>query len=622
MGNSAAWVLNGDARDRAGLGEDGTPPAPRDSGGHHRSSPRINGHHTGSHLTSEWVRKGGDEEEKLEIVEFDLDPDPGLPLDTTGSGGEVGDSTQGSKRRVGQERKGDGGASGAPSPNVVYLPNNTRFAVDWAFTKSALQRHTVDTVAELQQVMTDIRWSLAQRHSSPERIHSDAISALSAGEKTRFFRAAWPRIKNAVLVNLEKEFPDGCIELLSSDSFSRRVASSGEFTDATDLILTRSQVYTLNACAFLCLFSPSHVTGSRNTVGAVRHPRFTFADVLMQATKPGVMQEKLRCILYYLSVPVLSDGNVTFRRLRSKLSLVEFDAHVTARSPTTPLVLVRIRNDTRIEDTTSAHLQVDFANKYVGGGALTEGCVQEEIRFMINPECLVSMLVVEPLDTNEALHIIGVHRYSDYTGYGHTFACTPIPPIPSFPTRDNATTIVAMDALPFNANDATPLPMTWSELHHGHSYCHQFTPRLMVRELAKAVTGFDARRLETGISSVASGRWGCGEFNGSVLLKVLLQWIAATLAGHTELKLCMLRPTATFGAGAPDSGADNAAKLIAVFFNRKITAELLWMKLKQFCREHLGRHGDLDERLYQFCRNLRMEDLSNIRVSNNRIPDA
>lgn len=43
----------------------------------------------------------------------------------------------------------------------------------------------------------------------------------------------------------------------------------------------------------------------------------------------------------------------------------------------------------------------------VGGGVLGYGCVQEEIRFAICPELLVSRLFTEQLSHNEALLIIG-----------------------------------------------------------------------------------------------------------------------------------------------------------------------------------------------------------------------
>lgn len=52
-------------------------------------------------------------------------------------------------------------------------------------------------------------------------------------------------------------------------------------------------------------------------------------------------------------------------------------------------------------------LQVDFANKYLGGGVLTHGCVQEEIRFLICPEMIISRLFTEGLEKNESLIMKG-----------------------------------------------------------------------------------------------------------------------------------------------------------------------------------------------------------------------
>ena len=51
--------------------------------------------------------------------------------------------------------------------------------------------------------------------------------------------------------------------------------------------------------------------------------------------------------------------------------------------------------------------QVDFANKFLGGGVLGHGCVQEEIRFLICPEMMVSRLFTEVLDKNECLIMRG-----------------------------------------------------------------------------------------------------------------------------------------------------------------------------------------------------------------------
>lgn len=45
--------------------------------------------------------------------------------------------------------------------------------------------------------------------------------------------------------------------------------------------------------------------------------------------------------------------------------------------------------------------------RYIGGGVLGWGCVQEEIRFIICPELIVACLFTEMLEKNEALIITG-----------------------------------------------------------------------------------------------------------------------------------------------------------------------------------------------------------------------
>ncbi|KAJ0034413.1 hypothetical protein Pint_26039 [Pistacia integerrima] len=74
-----------------------------------------------------------------------------------------------------------------------------------------------------------------------------------------------------------------------------------------------------------------------------------------------------------------------------------------------------------IEDHSTNALQVDFANKYIGGGALHKGYVQEEIGFMINLELIAGMLFLPSMVDNEAIEIVGVERFSDYNGYASSF---------------------------------------------------------------------------------------------------------------------------------------------------------------------------------------------------------
>lgn len=79
------------------------------------------------------------------------------------------------------------------------------------------------------------------------------------------------------------------------------------------------------------------------------------------------------------------------------------------------------------------------------------GCVQEEIRFVICPELLVTMLVTEALDDNEALIINGVERYSQYKGYSDSFTWEGnfVDSTPRDKSGRLKTCIVAIDAISF-----------------------------------------------------------------------------------------------------------------------------------------------------------------------------
>ncbi len=64
--------------------------------------------------------------------------------------------------------------------------------------------------------------------------------------------------------------------------------------------------------------------------------------------------------------------------------------------------------------------KVDFANKFIGGGALRTGCVQEEIMFATHPELLVTILLCEKLSENESLVFVGFKKFHKHKGYSDT----------------------------------------------------------------------------------------------------------------------------------------------------------------------------------------------------------
>jgi len=72
----------------------------------------------------------------------------------------------------------------------------------------------------------------------------------------------------------------------------------------------------------------------------------------------------------------------------------------------TKLSKLSVYFDGTIEDR-KAELQVDFANKFIGGGVICGGCVQEEIRFSVCPELISSCLFCEVMGENEAIFLIG-----------------------------------------------------------------------------------------------------------------------------------------------------------------------------------------------------------------------
>lgn len=158
---------------------------------------------------------------------------------------------------------------------------------------------------------------------------------------------------------------------------------------------------------------------------------------------------------------------------------------------------------------------MDFANRFVGGGVTGAGLVQEEIRFLINPELIVSRLFTEVLDHNECLIITGTEQYSEYTGYAETYrwARSHEDGSEKDDWQRRCTEIVAIDAL------------------HFRRYLDQFVPEKVRRELNKAYCGF----LRPGVppenlSAVATGNWGCGAFGGDARLKALIQLLAAAAA--------------------------------------------------------------------------------------------
>ncbi|KAM3958478.1 poly(ADP-ribose) glycohydrolase [Aphomia sociella] len=273
--------------------------------------------------------------------------------------------------------------------------------------------------------------------------------------------------------------------------------------------LSQQQISSLLANAFFCTF-PRRNTMKRASEYA-SYPHINFSPLYETMPSDAIM-EKLKCLCHYFKrvCEKVPSGTLTFsRRAASVRSAASWAAATHALPP------LHCDSDATIEE---AHglIQLDFANKFVGGGVLGYGCVQEEIRFVICPELMVSMLFTEMLMPNEALMMIGCAQYSAYSGYGRSFRWAgPAAPAPR-------AAVLALDALPHR------------------SRAGELRESAILRDLNKAWVGFsfyaeeeaEAEPRALRYPGVATGNWGCGAFGGSAPLKALLQLLAAAAAAR------------------------------------------------------------------------------------------
>ncbi|XP_068577984.1 poly(ADP-ribose) glycohydrolase isoform X2 [Cebidichthys violaceus] len=272
------------------------------------------------------------------------------------------------------------------------------------------------------------------------------------------------------------------------------------------LTLSQEQIACLLANAFFCTFPRRNSRKSEYC----NYPEINFYRLFEGSSSRKI--EKLRTLLCYFRrvTQTKPKGLVTFTRQT-------LNSPPNWESSQTLLKRLHITCEGTIEDDGYGMLQVDFANRCVGGGVTGHGLVQEEIRFLINPELIVSRLFTEALEYNECLIVTGTEQYSKYSGYAESYKWKESHKDET--ARDEwqrrCTEIVAIDALKFR------------------HFLEQFLPEKMIRELNKAYCGFFRHNANSKhLSAVATGNWGCGAFGGDTRLKALIQLMAAAEAGR------------------------------------------------------------------------------------------
>uniref|UniRef100_A0A674NJD9 poly(ADP-ribose) glycohydrolase n=1 Tax=Takifugu rubripes TaxID=31033 RepID=A0A674NJD9_TAKRU len=272
------------------------------------------------------------------------------------------------------------------------------------------------------------------------------------------------------------------------------------------ITMSQEQVACLLANAFFCTF-PRRNSRSKEYWN---YPDINFVRLFESSSSRKI--EKLKTIMCYFEsiTERMPTGLVTFTRKR-------LGKPPDWKSSQIRLTKLHITCEGTIEDDGYGMLQVDFANQFVGGGVTSSGLVQEEIRFLINPELIASRLFTEALDDNDCLIITGTEQYSKYTGYAQTYQWSGRhhDATPRDAWQRRCTEIVAIDALQFR------------------NFLEQFHPCKINRELNKAYCGFARPEVQKEeLAAVATGNWGCGVFGGDTRLKALLQMLAAAEAGR------------------------------------------------------------------------------------------
>lgn len=301
--------------------------------------------------------------------------------------------------------------------------------------------------------------------------------------------------------------------------------------------LSQYQCACILANSFLCTWSRRN-----KTTPGHEYENFPFINFncLFSVNEPWV-KNKLKCLIHYFErVKSRVDkkfkfGNVTFQR--KKLDQEDLDKNWSKmdadfdKSITGDVEAFVLGNSEPIEDYPNS-LQADFANKFLGGGVLNSGCVQEEIRFMVCPELIVGMLFQEKMTNNESILITGAEQYSEYSGYSNTFtfAGAHYDKLNRDLGQRLQIQITAIDAV---------------DMYELRKTNEQFSRQIVLREVNKVYCGIKSEKKTASVEKLpgfATGNWGCGAFGGTPHLKFLQQLMACSKAGRDMTYCCFDSP--------------------------------------------------------------------------------
>ena len=368
-------------------------------------------------------------------------------------------------------------------------------------------------------------------------LHMFLESRLTTNERRTFFDETLPAI-----INMAKSWPDK-----ATIDIPLHAGKNNE------LYLSQDQVASLLANAFLCTFSKR----------PFNYPTINFDGLYQQSGLRQLAQfEKLQCILNYFEKRNSTNRNQQQIRYR-RISLAEHQLPYWA-SMSKRVTTKHIASNKRIEDKNHQRMiQTDFANAFVGGGVLTRGCLQEEIRFITSPELIAARLFTEKLQDNEAVIIEGFEEYSAYKGYASRFKFV------REPDRSQNTTASYI-----------PLTLTAIDALNYRDPKSQYEECNIRRDLNKAFSGFYKNAIGEG-KQIVTGNWGCGAYKGNPQLKSIIQLMAASLNDQQLIY-------STFGNKQQEQ---EISKIYTLILNKNLTIGTLYKLLITY--DHNNKNTDL-----------------------------
>ena len=346
------------------------------------------------------------------------------------------------------------------------------------------------------------------------------------GDKSNSYQTTWPQIR-ALALELPILFPDHRIPILTRENPS--------------LTLSRRQVACLVVHQFLCtLTAPTWQEG------------FQDFHIWYGSEQPhaGAVDAYLTSLFEYFFrlasddptfSPVANEWPIKYT-LRTRFPVQQFKSTPsTLLSPLTVLNLPEASTTPELLGLPDGAAVIS-ANQYIGFGRTG---TQEETHVGASPEVCPAVLVTPPLRDDQVLIAVGAEPMVTIEGYGRDARCTET--LRHDGTFDNNhpliwqhRTMLFMDALELDlavTDDGIP----------------DLLPGNVDREFKKAFIAFSSRDAgrptPRSYEMVYTGGWGCGTFGGSLGIKSLIQWCAASMAGCPLTFICDGEERQVFGKG-------------------------------------------------------------------------